>query len=142
MNEQKSIEIPTVELEKFSIDISDIDVSSIWLGSRYEIDGDFFQDYDSINYCRNPRLVIFSKVKYPDGYIYYHDLLNDIDSPINNCDMNGRIAKYQIYPKCQLIRHLLQTQTGSLSESVLLEQLSPDIKSQVLGETPYKSIEK
>jgi len=135
-------DIKLIELNSFEPDISNIDLGYIYLGTRYEIDDDFFEDYDSIIYSLNPRLVLFSKVKYPDGKVFYYDFLGNIDAPVSGCDMNGKLAKYEIKPHCPLIEYLVNKENPHLSISDLISLLSTDLQDQVLGKVSYKELKK
>ncbi len=140
MSLQESIDlsniVPLTPLTSFDVDITEIPTQNMWIGTRYSIDGDFFEDYDFTNYCNDPQVVIFAKVKYPDGYIYYYDIKNNKDAPIDTCFMNDRIAKYQIYPYCPLSKYLQPVPIVS-SINELIELLPIELRKYILSQIQY-----
>ncbi len=85
------------QAETFKIDIRKIEIGNIWIGERKELDEDFFEDYDSINYIKG-RKTLMIKLEYPDHFQCLHDLKEDIDAPLEeDCFSANSFTEYLLF---------------------------------------------
>jgi len=129
-------EIPLTVLKSNDVKASDIPLENIWLGARYELNYEVFNEEDVIQYDINPKVIFFAKVTYPNGFTCYYDIFNKIAAPINTSQLDNGIAIYQIYPYRSLSDFVKSEISGSLSEQELIQLLPSDLREQVIEESP------